>query len=109
MLRSLVGSEMCIRDRYESRISSHAYCSKTLFYGTDFTSNKETTSPEKMVSFFQDATGLLQIDGTYKSLEVFSIDGQRVTQALPAQLAPGSYIVVVRQNQNATCHKVIIK
>lgn len=94
---------------YESRISSHAYCSKTLFYGTDFTSNKETTSPEKKVSFFQDATGLLQIDGTYKSLEVFSIDGQRVTQALPAQLAPGSYIVVVRQNQNATCHKVIIK
>lgn len=95
---------------YKSKISCHAYCSKTLPYGGKFTSVKTPQSSHSTIRLYQDLSGMLQIEGSYDKATVYSLEGFCVTQTLPSRLPAGGYVVVVKQtNGETTLHKVILK
>lgn len=95
---------------YVNKISCHVYSSKTIPFGGSFSGVTAPQVNESSTRLYQDASGLLQIEGDHEQVVVYSLEGQCVAESLPAQLPPGSYVVVVSHSQGTrTLHKVVVK
>ena len=95
---------------YANKISCHAYCSKTIPFGGSFSVGIAPQVKEGSIRLYQDASGLLQIEGDHERVVVYSLDGQCAAKSLPALLPPGGYVVAVSHSQGATTfHKVVVK
>lgn len=95
---------------YANKISCHAYCSKTIPFGGSFSVGIAPQGKESSTRLYQDASGLLQIEGDHERVVVYSLDGQCAAKSLPALLPPGGYVVAVSPSQGATTfHKVVVK
>lgn len=95
---------------YTNKISCHAYCSKTIPFGGSFSVGIAPQGKESSIRLYQDASGLLQIEGDHERVVVYSLDGQCAAKSLPALLPPGGYVVAVSPSQGATTfHKVVVK
>lgn len=95
---------------YANKISCHAYCSKTIPFGGSFSVGIAPQVKEGSIRLYQDASGLLQIEGDHERVVVYSLDGQCAAKSLPALLPPGGYVVAVSPSQGATTfHKVVVK
>lgn len=95
---------------YANKISCHAYCSKTIPFGGSFSVGIAPQVKEGSTRLYQDASGMLQIEGDHERVVVYSLDGQCAAKSLPALLPPGGYVVAVSPSQGATTfHKVVVK
>ena len=95
---------------YVNKISCHVYSSKTIPFGDSFSGVTAPQVNENSTRLYQDASGLLQIEGDHEQVVVYSLEGQCVAESLPAQLPRGSYVVVVSHSQGTrTLHKVVVK
>ena len=94
---------------YVNKISCHVYSSKTIPFGGSFSGVTASQIKENSTRLYQDASGLLQIEGDHERVVVYSLEGQCVAESLPAQLPRGSYVVVVSHAQGTTLHKVVVK
>ena len=95
---------------YVNKISCHVYSSKTIPFGGSFSGVTAPQVKESSTRLYQDASGLLQIEGDHEQVVVYSLEGQCVAESLPAQLPRGSYVVVVSHSQGTkTLHKVVVK
>ena len=95
---------------YANKISCHAYCSKTIPFGGSFSVGIAPQVKEGSIRLYQDASGLLQIEGDHERVVVYSLDGQCAAKSLPALLPPGGYVVAVSPSQGATTfYKVVVK